>query len=225
MTGVPDLFNEFAEPWREGLCAGVDEVGIGPLAGPVVAAAVILHPEREIDGLNDSKQLTAKRREALSEEIKRNALAWAVAYASVQEIDRLNILRASHLAMNRAVSELATAPERIYVDGNKAPAMSAPVVAVVQGDKIIPQISAASIIAKVVRDKEMQRLDELYPEYGFGKHKGYPTKAHFKALADLGALPIHRASFAPVREQLEKQMATQLPNSYSAVFTQESFAL
>ena len=212
---MADLFQELTEPWRASLSAGVDEVGIGPLAGPVVAAAVILDPDCTIEGLTDSKALTAKRRELLAEEIKGSALAWAVAQASVAEIDQLNILQASHLAMRRAVEELAVNPRRVFVDGNKVPSMAMPVTAVVQGDKLIPQISAASILAKVVRDKEMQRLDQLYPNYGFGKHKGYPTKAHFIALADHGVLPIHRTSFAPVRAALEQDPPQ----------AQESFAL
>ena len=203
MWEIDDLFGADQQPWTQGLQAGVDEVGIGPLAGPVYAAAVLLDPAQPIEGLHDSKVLTAKKREMLALEIQEKAQSWAIAQASVEEIDRLNILRASHLAMQRAVNNLAVRPHMIYVDGNKAPHMELPVVAVVQGDKRIPQISAASIIAKVARDTAMANLDEQFPGYGFAKNKGYPTKQHFAALKSIGATTVHRRSFAPVRAVLE----------------------
>jgi ribonuclease HII len=186
--------------------AGVDEAGRGPLAGPVYAAAAILDPDRPIAGLADSKRLTAAARVRLDGEIRAHALAFAVATASVEEIDTHNILRASLLAMQRAVAGLALAPTRILVDGNQvfaAPApITAPVIAVVRGDATVPAISAASILAKVARDAEMRRLDLLYPGYGFARHMGYPTAAHREALRRLGASPAHRRSFAPVRAVL-----------------------
>ena len=173
-------------------------MGIGPLAGPVVAAAVILDPNHAIAELTDSKMLTAAKREALAEVIRQQALAWGIGWASEQEIDELNVLRASHTAMQRAVAELSTQPAMVWVDGNKTPLLPMRCVAVVQGDKLVPQISAASILAKVARDRYMIDLDETCPGYGFAKHKGYPTKAHLSALADLGVTPHHRRSFAPV---------------------------
>ena len=185
------------------LIAGVDEVGRGPLIGNVVAAAVILDPQRPIIGLADSKKLTAKKRELLYSEIKEKALAWCVASASPEEIDELNILHASMLAMKRAVEGLSITPEFVYVDGNRCPELSCPSEPVVKGDSKIAEISAASILAKVDRDYEMELLDQQYPLYGFAKHKGYPTAAHFEALAKHGALPMHRRSFKPVREILE----------------------
>lgn len=203
MWEIDDLFGAEQQPWTQGLQAGVDEVGIGPLAGPVYAAAVLLDPAQPIEGLVDSKVLNARKREKLSVEIKAKAQSWSIASASVEEIDRLNILRASHLAMQRAVADLDVRPHVIYVDGNKAPHMELPVVAVVQGDRRIPQISAASIIAKVARDDLMARLDLEYPGYGFSGNKGYPTKQHFAALQSNGATPVHRRSFAPVRAVLE----------------------
>lgn len=181
------------------LIAGVDEVGRGPLAGDVVAAAVILHPERPIPGLADSKKLTAKRREALFALIVENAASWCIARASVEEIDRMNILQASLLAMHRAVEGLAMVPEHVLVDGNRLPKWSYSSEAIVQGDGSVPQISAASILAKVTRDQEMAVLDAQYPGYGFAQHKGYPTRIHLQALAALGISPIHRQSFGPVR--------------------------
>ncbi|MEM7000581.1 MAG: ribonuclease HII [Pseudomonadota bacterium] len=182
--------------------AGVDEVGIGPLAGPVIAAAVVLDPERSIEGLTDSKALSAKKREALAEEIKSAALAWAIAAADEAEIDHLNILQASHLAMRRAIDALKIVPPGAFVDGNKVPALGVPTVAVVKGDRLVPQISAASIIAKVERDSIMLELDKRFPAFGFAKHKGYPTKAHFAALETHGVSPVHRRSFAPVAKAL-----------------------
>ena len=185
-----------------GLVCGIDEAGRGPLAGPVVAAAVILDPARPIAGLNDSKKLSGKRREALAGEIRARALAWAVAEASVEEIDRLNILQATFLAMQRAVAALQVPAERALVDGNRCPKLAIPVEAVVQGDGKIAAIAAASILAKTVRDAGMTALHAAYPQYGFDRHMGYPTPAHFAALAAHGASPVHRRSFAPVARQL-----------------------
>jgi len=183
--------------------AGVDEVGRGPLAGPVVAAAVILDPERPIEGLRDSKKLTERRREVLAEQIRERALAWSLGRAEVHEIDAINILQASLLAMQRAVAGLALAPELVLVDGNRCPQLDYPSQAVIRGDALVPAISAASIIAKVSRDREMVELDSSYPGYGLAKHKGYPSKAHLEALQALGVTPVHRRSYAPVRRLLE----------------------
>ncbi len=182
------------------LIAGVDEVGRGPLAGPVVAAAVILDPERTIDGLADSKKLSPRRRDTLAGLIRGRALAWALGRAEVEEIDRLNVLQASLLAMRRAVEALGVAPAKALVDGNRCPVLSCPVQAVVRGDATLACISAASILAKVSRDAEMAELDRSYPGYGLAVHKGYPTAVHLAALRRLGPSPIHRRSFAPVRE-------------------------
>lgn len=179
--------------------AGVDEVGRGPLAGDVVAAAVILDPARPIQGLRDSKKLTPARREALAVEIRKHALCWAVARASVQEIDELNILHASLLAMHRAVQALDPQPGYVLVDGNRLPRWNYPSEPVIKGDDRVPAIAAASILAKVQRDSEMVAMEEMYPGYGFAAHKGYPTKMHLSALKELGITPIHRRSFAPVR--------------------------
>jgi ribonuclease HII len=184
------------------LLAGVDEVGRGPLAGPVVAAAVILDPEQPIAGLADSKKLTPKRREMLAQQIKSEALAWSLGRAEVEEIDNINILQASLLAMQRAVEGLAIEPERALVDGNRCPELCCPVEAVVGGDATIPAISAASIIAKVARDLEMVEMDVKYPGYGLAQHKGYPTKMHLEALQRLGVTAIHRRSFKPVRKAM-----------------------
>lgn len=178
--------------------AGVDEAGRGPLAGAVVAAAVVLDPQRPIAGLADSKKLTAKRREQLTQTIRNQALAWALGRAEVEEIDRLNILQASLLAMQRAVAGLGLLPNMVLVDGNRCPDLPCPVQAVVGGDASVPAISAASILAKVARDAEMQALDALYPQYGFARHKGYGTAAHLAALQQHGVSPVHRRSFAPV---------------------------
>ena len=187
--------------WQpEGLICGVDEAGRGPLAGPVVAAAVILDPRQPIDGLNDSKKLTAARREMLAVEIREKALAWAVAEASVQEIDRINILQASLLAMQRAVSGLSLMPEKALVDGNKCPVLACPVEAIVGGDGKLAAIAAASILAKTVRDALMQDLHVLYPQYGFDRHKGYPTALHLAALREHGISPVHRRSYGPVAQ-------------------------
>lgn len=187
----------------EELVAGVDEVGRGPLCGPVVTAAVILDPARPIAGLNDSKKLSAARREALFDEIREKALAWCIARAEVEEIDRLNILQATMVAMQRAVEGLSVTPKMALIDGNRCPRLGVPCAPVVQGDTKVPAIAAASILAKVSRDREMQVLDALYPGYGLAGHKGYPTAEHLEALKRLGATPIHRRSFAPVRLALE----------------------
>jgi ribonuclease HII len=192
----------FVSWYRGTLAAGVDEVGRGPLAGDVVAAAVILDPERPIAGLNDSKKLTEKRRNALFSTIKTQALSYCIARASVSEIDAINILQASLLAMRRAVEGLSVAPEHVWVDGNKIPQWHYSAEAVIKGDSRVAAISAASILAKVTRDTEMAAFDTKYPGYGFAGHKGYPTKAHMEALARLGVSEIHRRSFAPVKQLL-----------------------
>ena len=187
--------------------AGVDEAGRGPLAGPVYAAAVILHPDRPIRGLNDSKQLSAETREDLAHKIRTRALAWAVAWADHEEIDRINILQASLLAMARAVAALSVEPHEVQVDGNQIPPVTLPVIAIVQGDDKIKAIGAASILAKVERDAAMLRLHALYPQYGFDEHKGYSTPRHLDALQRHGACAIHRRSFAPVQRCLQKVIA------------------
>lgn len=179
--------------------AGVDEVGRGPLAGPVIAAAVILDDDHPISGLADSKTLNEKRREQLAIQIRQHALAYALGRAEVEEIDQLNILQASLLAMQRAVAQLNIEPHQVLVDGNHCPRLKYPVQAIVKGDKTVASISAASIIAKVARDHEMCEWDKRYPGYGFALHKGYPTRAHIAALQSLGVTPLHRRSFAPVR--------------------------
>ena len=190
------------------LVAGVDEGGRGPLCGPVVTAAVILDPLRPIHWLNDSKKLSEARREVLFDEIQEKALAWCIARAEVEEIDRLNILHATMLAMQRAVEGLSVLPRLALIDGNRCPVLSVPSAAVVQGDASVPAIAAASILAKVSRDREMQALDLVYPGYGLAGHKGYPTPAHLQALESLGPTPIHRRSFAPVRVLLERAALT-----------------
>ncbi len=182
--------------------AGVDEVGRGPLAGDVVAAAVILDPAAPVAGLRDSKKIPARRREALAGEIRTHALAWSLGRASVAEIDELNILQASLLAMRRAVEGLAPQPDYVLVDGNRLPHWPYPSEPVVGGDDRVPAIAAASILAKVQRDAELVALDQQYPGYGFAAHKGYPTRAHLDALRTLGVTPVHRRSFAPVRALL-----------------------
>ncbi len=179
--------------------AGVDEVGRGPLAGPVIAAAVILDPQRPIAGLADSKKLSASRRTRLDVEIRAAAIAYALGRAEVEEIDRINILQASLLAMQRAVAALAVAPTHALIDGNRCPELPCTAEAIVGGDSRVAAISAASIIAKVARDNEMSALDAVVPGYGFAVHKGYPTTAHIEALQRLGPSPHHRRSFAPVR--------------------------
>ncbi len=183
--------------------AGVDEAGRGPLAGPVIAAAVILPDGHGLDGLADSKQLSEARREALATQIRQVAIAWAIGRAEVDEIDRLNILQASLLAMRRAVDGLTVRPRRALIDGNRCPELDCPAEAIVRGDATVPAISAASILAKVTRDKEMLALDECYPQYQFARHKGYPTRVHLQALAEHGVSPVHRRSFGPVRRLLE----------------------
>lgn len=187
----------------ESLVAGVDEVGRGPLCGPVVTAAVILDPARPILGLNDSKKLSEARREALFIEIQEKAVAWCIARAEVEEIDELNILHATMLAMQRAVEGLHTTPSLALIDGNRCPQLAVPAEAVIKGDSRVPAIAAASILAKVSRDREMAELDLRYPGYGMAGHKGYPTAQHLAALKQLGPTPIHRRSFAPVRALLD----------------------
>lgn len=182
---------------------GVDEAGRGPLAGPVVAAAVILDPARPVAGLADSKKLSAGRRERLAGEIREKALAWCVAEASVEEIDEINILQATLLAMQRAVAGLRIVPGEALIDGNRCPALEVPTRAIVGGDATVAEISAASILAKTVRDAGMGDLHARFPQYGFDRHKGYGTAAHLAALRTHGPCPAHRRSFAPVREQLE----------------------
>ena len=198
--GRDDLFQNH---YPETDLAGVDEVGRGPLAGDVVAAAVILDPARPIPGLDDSKKLTAERREALAPEIRERAAAWALGRASVAEIDELNILQASLLAMHRAVAALDQEPAMVLVDGNKLPRWPYRSEPVVGGDALVPAIAAASILAKVQRDQEMIAFEETYPGYGLARHKGYPTREHLDALQRLGVTPLHRRSFAPVRDLLK----------------------
>lgn len=181
-----------------GLIAGVDEAGRGPLAGPVVAAAVILDDLKPIKGLADSKELTAKRREKLYDEIRAKALCCSIAQASVEEIDRLNILHATMLAMQRAVAGLRLKPAKVLVDGNRLPPLDVLAEAIVSGDALVPAISAASILAKVTRDRMLDELDQRHPAYGFARHKGYGTAQHLQALLTHGPLPEHRRSFAPV---------------------------
>ncbi len=183
--------------------AGVDEVGRGPLAGPVVAAAVILPLNYELEGLTDSKKLSEKRREILSDKIKNQAIAWSIAISDVDEIDSINILQASLIAMKRAVESLDITPNMVKVDGNQKPNVNCKVETIIKGDLTEPEISAASIIAKVFRDNEMCQFDSVYPEYGFAKHKGYPTKQHIEALKEYGVCDIHRRSFSPVRSIME----------------------
>lgn len=185
------------------LVAGVDEVGRGPLAGPVLAVAVILDPKHPIDGLRDSKKLSEKKRIALNSLIRERALSWAYAVASVKEIDKFNILNASLLAMQRAVYRLHIQPQRVLVDGNRCPDITYPCEAIVGGDDSVPEIAAASIVAKVMRDKLMDIYDIHYPQYGFAKHKGYPTAAHLSALRESGIAPIHRLSYAPVKRLVD----------------------
>lgn len=191
--------------WRPGMqLAGVDEVGRGPLVGAVVTAAVILDPARPVAGLADSKKLSASRRERLADDIRQHCLAWALGRAEPEEIDQLNILHATMLAMQRAVAALSLPPDGVLVDGNRCPQFGCPGEAMVKGDGRVPAISAASILAKVARDEEMQALHAQYPQYGFDRHKGYPTAAHLEALKTHGALPQHRRSFGPVAEALKQ---------------------
>ena len=182
------------------LIAGVDEVGRGPLVGAVVTAAVILDPNNPIEGLGDSKKLSEKKRLLLAQEIKQKALAWSLGRAEPAEIDDLNILHATMLAMQRAIKSLKIRPHFVLVDGNRIPDLDIPAQAIVKGDSLVPEISAASILAKVARDAEMLALDKQFPQYAFAQHKGYPTKLHLQKLAEFGVLPQHRRSFAPVRK-------------------------
>ena len=185
------------------LVCGVDEAGRGPLAGPGFAAAVILDPARPVEGLRDSKQLSARRRATLASAIRQNCLACAVAWASVEEIDRLNILQATLLAMRRAVDGLGVTPDEAWIDGNRCPELACPSRAIVRGDRTHAAISAASILAKTSRDAEMLRLHGRYPQYGFERHKGYPTREHLELLARYGASEVHRRTFGPVRRLIE----------------------
>lgn len=198
------MLEPFVSIYQGLLVAGCDEVGRGPLAGDVVAAAVILDPEQSILGLDDSKKLSEKKREQLFGEIQTKAKSWCIARASVAEIDRLNILQASLLAMTRAVQGLHIQPEHVLVDGNKLPKWNYAAEAVVKGDSRVAAISAASILAKVTRDREMIALDKVYPGYGFADHKGYPTPVHMAALDKLGVTPIHRTSYGPIKAKLEQ---------------------
>lgn len=192
--------------WQpQGLVAGVDEAGRGPLAGPVVAAAVILDVERPIAGVNDSKKLTAKRRDALFDVIRAQSLCFCIAEASPEEIDQLNILQATMLAMKRAVEGLRLRPSQVLVDGNRIPVLSVPAQAIVKGDATVASIAAASILAKVHRDRLCETMHARYPMYGFDAHKGYPTADHLEALARFGPCDEHRQSFAPVRACLDKR--------------------
>jgi ribonuclease HII len=184
------------------LIAGVDEAGRGPLAGPVMAAAVILNPHNPIEGLRDSKKLSASQRAKLAIEIKEKSIAWAVARAEVEEIDSINILQASLLAMRRAVMALSIVPHHVQIDGNRCPALPYSMEAIIGGDDLIPAISAASILAKETRDQEMLILHQQYPAYAFDQHKGYPTKLHLAALETEGVTPHHRKSFGPVKRLL-----------------------
>lgn len=198
------MLEPFISRYQGFLLAGCDEVGRGPLAGDVVAAAVILDPDQPILGLDDSKKLTEKKREQLFVEIQQKAKSWCIARASVNEIDSINILQASLLAMSRAVQGLHIQPEHVLVDGNKLPKWHYAAEAVVKGDSRVAAISAASILAKVTRDREMVELDKQFPGYGFADHKGYPTKVHMEALDKLGITPIHRTSYAPVKAKIEQ---------------------
>ena len=193
------------------LVAGVDEAGRGPLAGPVVAAAVILRDDLVIEGLRDSKQLAPARRETVAALIRERALAFALGSADVAEIDALNVLRASLLAMSRAVTALEIAPQQVLVDGNQLPELSCEARAVVGGDRLVPAVSAASVLAKVARDAMMAELDLLYPQYGFARHKGYATEAHRAALKQHGPSPEHRRTFAPVRDVLKARVRRAFP--------------
>lgn len=187
------------------LVAGVDEVGRGPLVGDVVTAAVILDPNKPIDGLNDSKKLSEKKRIVLAQQIKQHALCWCIGRATPAEIDELNILHATMLAMQRAVDGLSIRPDLVRVDGNRTPKWQYPSEAIVKGDSLFAEISAASILAKVARDDDMYTLDQAHPEYGFAKHKGYPTKAHFAAIERFGILEGYRRTFKPVQAIIAKQ--------------------
>lgn len=197
--------SENSKTWQ--YVAGVDEVGIGPLAGPVLACAVILDPAQPIEGLADSKSISEKRRKVLADEIHQRALSVSVGRASVEEIDQLNVLNASHLAMRRALAGLSVEPDHVLVDGNKVPEMAYSAEAIVQGDKTVDAISAASIVAKVTRDEELTALAQDYPGYGFESHKGYPTAQHRRALRTMGPCPAHRRSYAPVQAALARTVS------------------
>jgi ribonuclease HII len=198
------------------IVCGVDEAGRGPLAGPVFAAAVILDPRRPIDGLRDSKKLTAERRDELAPQIKQYALAWAIAECSHEEIDAINILNATMLAMKRAVEALQTVPTIALIDGNRSPVMTVRCHPIVEGDDKVHAISAASILAKTARDAALVALHELYPQYGFDQHKGYSTRMHMERLREHGACPVHRRSFAPVRAALAGEILLEtLPLDFS----------
>lgn len=199
-----DLFEESRKPQHDAglLICGVDEAGRGPLAGPVFAAAVILDPARPIAGLRDSKKLSEARRDELAQQIKENALAWSIAQCSEAEIDELNILHATMLAMRRAIETLGFRPERALIDGNRCPAGEVPAQAIIKGDDKVPAISAASILAKTARDAALLVLHAQYPLYGFDRHKGYPTPLHLERLQLHGVSPVHRKSYAPVRALL-----------------------
>lgn len=205
----PGLFDDLPFSLDEIIC-GVDEAGRGPLAGPVFAAAVILHPERHIDGLRDSKKLTAAKRDALVPRIKTNALAWAIAECSEAEIDELNILQATMLAMRRAVEALSTIPTLALIDGNRCPVMQIQSMAIIEGDDKVDSISAASILAKTARDAALVLLHQQYPQYAFDQHKGYPTALHLERLRLHGVSPVHRRSYAPVRALLPAAAAKPL---------------
>lgn len=200
----PDQAGLFDYSGDQASCvAGVDEAGRGPLAGDVYAAAVILDPHNTIEGLADSKTLSEKKREYLAQAIKSRALSWSIAVATVAEIDELNILQATLLAMKRAVEGLSVEPELVWVDGNQSPRLSCRVQTIIKGDALVPAISAASILAKTARDHDLQRLHVLYPQYAFDQHKGYGTALHMARLKQYGPSPVHRRSFAPVRACLE----------------------
>lgn len=192
-------------PYHGHLLAGVDEVGRGPLAGDVVTAAVILDPANPVDGLADSKKLTERKREQLFDEIREKALSWSIARCSIEEIETLNILHASLLAMHRAVDGLHIRPEFVLVDGNRLPQWNYASQAIVKGDARVAAIAAASIMAKVTRDRELLELDRLYPQYGFARHKGYPTAEHLAALREHGPSPVHRKTYGPVQQLLEQK--------------------
>ncbi|MFW8564691.1 ribonuclease HII [Orrella sp. 11846] len=202
-----ESFDELGEPKRLWI-AGVDEAGRGPLAGDVFAAAVVLDPERPIGGLDDSKRLTEKRRNELAQQIRERSLAWALGQANVQEIDALNILQATMLAMKRAILQIQVPLAEVLIDGNKAPEIDIPTRCIVGGDASIAEISAASILAKTARDASMQTLHAQYPEYGFDQHKGYGTALHRERLLTLGPTPEHRRSFAPLRQWLLNQSSS-----------------
>lgn len=188
------------------IVCGVDETGRGSAISGVWVAACILDPNKPIEGLRDSKKLSAKRREELAKEIKHKALSWSINIASLEEVETLNVLNATLLGMKRAVEGLHTRPNKVFVDGNRLPNLDIPAEAIVKGDDLIPAISAASIIAKVERDKVIKELHQMYPQYGFDKHKGYLTKAHMAALQEYGPCPIHRKTYGPIRVLLNKQL-------------------